>query len=65
MSPCPIKAETANIILKSLETVAQLEALTDYQIAQLLIEHIWSEHHVFSIKSDLIMEAIERLEQNE
>lgn len=55
------RLEVATLILESEKKMDRLKSFTNYQIAQLLIEHVWSGYDVFSLKSDLIQEAIERL----
>lgn len=39
----------------------ELEDFTDEELAEKLLEDVWSDENLFSEKADLIEEAIERL----
>lgn len=57
-------AQLANAIFQSVNTVRELRKKTDAEIADLLLDHIWSELPGFSPQADLVLEAIERLRRD-
>ena len=48
-------------IEQSCKTIAELETKTNEELAQLLVEHVWSYLDVFTATSDLISTVIDRL----
>lgn len=61
MEPRITKAQIAKDIKQSCITIERLGELSNQEIANLLIEHIWADFDIFSPESDLLEEAIERL----
>jgi hypothetical protein len=55
------RAEVMRQILQSAETAEKLKEKTSAELADLLLEHVWSHLPINSPQGDLVSEAIDRL----
>ncbi len=56
-----ISEEAAQSIIQSVLTSEELKKKTNKEIAELLTDHVWAQLPIFAAQSDLISEAIDRL----
>jgi hypothetical protein len=59
------KEELATLALASVKRAHELERLSSQDLADLLMAEVWSSLDLFSFESDIVMEAIERLQKVE